>query len=282
MPDVLKVLPQYLLPQRALSAAMHRFMACPWPWVKNTQIQVVRRLYDIDLREALEPDPGAYRTFNHFFTRALRPEARPLAPPGCVACPCDGTVVASGRVGGGRLLQAKGRDYRLGELLGHDPEMTAALGEALHITLYLSPRDYHRVHMPWDGRLQRMRHIPGRLFSVSPATTRRVPRLFGRNERLVSLFEAPEGRFAVVLVGALFVGSMETVWAGKVTPPYGRQVTDHAYGEVPLARGAEMGRFNMGSTVILLMDLPGLAWADGLVAGTRVRMGECLGRVAGT
>jgi phosphatidylserine decarboxylase len=190
-------------------------------------------------------------------------------------------VVAAGRVGDGRLLQAKGRDYEVADLLGGDRELAAALAGALHVTVYLSPRDYHRVHMPWDGELRLMRHVPGRLFSVSPATTRRVPRLFARNERLVSLFEGPEGRFAMVLVGALFVGSMETVWAGKVTPPYGHEVTEHRYRDLHLDRGQEMGRFNMGSTVVLLMDLPGLDWGEAVAPGRHVRMGECLGRVGG-
>ena len=279
MVDLLKVLPQYLLPQRALSAAMHRFMACPWGWLKGAQIGTVRRLYRVDLSEAAEPRPGAYRDFNHFFTRALRPDARPLAPPGCVASPCDGTVVASGRAREGRLLQAKGRDFTLLELLGGDRELSARLAGAPYVTVYLSPRDYHRVHMPWDGHLVAMRHVPGRLFSVSPATTRRVPRLFARNERLVCAFDGPHGTFALVLVGALFVGSMETVWAGKVTPPYARRVSAHTYPGVSLERGAEMGRFNMGSTVILVMDEPGLVWGEAAAPGRRVRVGECLGRV---
>ena len=276
--DRLRVLPQYLLPQHLASVWMHRFMQVRRGWVKRLQIEVVRRLYDVRLEEALEPDPGAYPTFNAFFTRALQPAARPIAPAPAVAAPADGTVSAAGHVAHGELIQAKGRTYRLDELVV-EPALAEAFADAAYATVYLSPRDYHRVHVPTDATLRETLYVPGRLFSVNSTTTRTVPRLFARNERLICVLDTALGPMAVILVGAIFVGSMETVWGGQVTPPYGHEIVRQRYapGTVRLARGAELGRFNMGSTVVLLCAGGAVRWREDLVFGRRVRMGEELG-----
>lgn len=263
--------------------------------LKTLAIRTVVRLYGVDLSEAVETDPRRYPSFNAFFTRALRPEARPVASgAGDVACPVDGTVSEIGEIDDGRLLQAKGLRYTVEDLLGGggDPRVPGA--EAFHqgsfATLYLSPRDYHRVHMPLTGRLAGMVHVPGRLFSVQPGTVRAVPRLFTRNERVAAIFETEAGPLAVVLVGAIFVGAIETVWAGLVTPPRGRVLTRVTYrvtapdpGAEPLVlpRGVEMGRFNMGSTVIVLFGPGAVEWRPDLELGTTVRMGEAIGRLQG-
>jgi len=232
--DYFKALPQYLLPHHPLSRAVGLLVRCRIPWFKNLLIDGFRRLYNVDLSLAAESDPHAYPDFNAFFTRALRPDARPLP--------------AAEEAG---LLQAKGRNYSLTQLLG-SVELADRFQGGNYATIYLSPRDYHRIHMPLRGRLRKMVHIPGRLFSVSPATARVIPDLFARNERVVCLFETEAGPMAMVLVGAIFVASIETVWAGVVTPPAGKRITQWEYEQdaPELERGAEMGRFNMGSTVI--------------------------------
>ncbi|HHL45629.1 MAG TPA: phosphatidylserine decarboxylase, partial [Gammaproteobacteria bacterium] len=216
--DYSKALPQYLLPHHLLSRAMGRLARCRIPVVKNLLIDGFKRLYDVDLSLAIETDPHGYPDFNSFFTRALRPDARPLASTeGAVASPVDGRISQAGTMHNGSLLQAKGKEYSLAQLLGSSQRASGFYG-GNYATIYLSPRDYHRIHMPLAGRLIEMVHIPGRLFSVSPATTRVVPDLFARNERVVCLFETDVGPMAMVLVGAIFVASIETVWAGVVTP----------------------------------------------------------------
>lgn len=273
---------QYLLLQHRLSVLMHRFMAIRDEPVKNLQIRVFRALFEVDMAEALEPDPSAYPDFNGFFTRALKPEARPLAHTSRFLCPADGTLSAIGTAHAARLIQAKGHSYTVHGLLGGDPDSARPFIDAPYATVYLSPSDYHRVHMPVRGTLRRMIYVPGRLFSVNAATTRNIPNLFARNERLVCLFDTRHGPLAVVLVGAIFVGSMETVWAGKVTPPYGKQIKVWDYeGEaaVTLKRGEELGRFNMGSTVICLYPGP-VTWEPELIPETHVRMGQALGRIS--
>jgi len=230
------------------------------------------RRFDIDLGEAAEPDPNAYRCFNEFFTRALRPGARPLpADARALACPVDGVVSQIGRADGRTLVQAKGRRYDLTALLAGDPGLAARFAGGAFATLYLSPRDYHRVHMPVRGRLRRSERIAGRLFAVNPAATAVIPALFTRNERLLGVFDTAAGPMAVILVGALFVGCIETVWdrlAGDRTA-------------LELGRGEELGRFNMGSTVIVLFAPERVHWRQDLRPGTRVRVGEVLGRWTG-
>jgi phosphatidylserine decarboxylase len=239
------------------------------------------RSYAVDLHEAEHPQATAYATFNEFFTRKLAGGARPIAdlPSGLVS-PVDGTVSEIGRITSGRLLQAKGFDYDLAALLGGaiDPGL---FSDGAFATLYLSPRDYHRVHMPCAGTLTAMSYVPGRLFSVAPHTVATVERLFTRNERVACLFETPLGPVALVLVGAINVAAIETVWSGLVTPPHRRRPGHWRYADVPvaLAAGEEMGRFNMGSTVIVVAP-SSLQWLPNLVHGTAVRLGEALGSEA--
>jgi phosphatidylserine decarboxylase len=273
---------QYLLPQHLLSALMYRLTRLRWRPLKNLVIRGFVRHFRVDMGESLEPDATAYETFNHFFTRELRPDARPFpAASDAVLCPADGTLSQLGKIAHGRVFQAKGRDYSLVELLGGRDDWAQAFQGGGFATIYLSPRDYHRVHMPLTGDLREMIHVPGRLFSVNPITTALVPRLFARNERLACLFESEAGPMAVILVGAIFVGSMETVWSGQVTP---RASAGKSTGEGPTARldrGSEMGRFNMGSTVILLFPPDRVAWDPSLAAGDPVRVRQRIGDLAG-
>jgi len=273
---------QYLLPQHGVSRLIGRLARVESRPAKNLLIRGFMRLFQVDMSDAVEPDPTAYPTFNRFFTRALRPGARPL--PGAdadLACPVDGTVSECARLEDGRLLQAKGFRYELGRLLGGDtPEALLKGGFA---TIYLAPWHYHRIHAPAAGRLVEMRYLPGALFSVNRATVGAVPRLFARNERVACLFDTDFGPMAVVLVGALNVGSIETTWAGEVAPGPDRQAAVWRYppegaGSVRLARGEELGRFNMGSTVIVVLPEHGPRFAPEIAAGRHVRMGQLLAR----
>ena len=228
--DRLRAWPQYLLPGHLLSLVVLAFTRSRVRWFKDLVIGLVVRLYAVDLDEAAEPDRRAYPSFNAFFTRPMAAGARPVASgAGEVACPVDGVVSQAGRVDDDRIFQAKGRDYSLVELLGGSAERAAPFRGGAFATLYLSPRDYHRIHMPLAGRLREMVHVPGRLFSVDAATTRAVPRLFARNERVAALFDSAAGPMAVVMVGALFVAAIETVWSGLVTPPSRRRVAAWSY-----------------------------------------------------
>jgi len=249
--------------------------------VKGPMIALFRRAYGVDLAEAAEPDSRRYPSFHAFFTRALAPGARPIAPgQGEIACPIDGALSAFGAIGGDALLQAKGREVGLTDLLGGSPERAAPFEGGAFATLYLAPRDYHRVHMPLAGRLVETVHVPGRLFAVNRSSVRAVPRLFARNERVAALFETAAGPMAVVLVGALLVGSIETVWSGRVTPPRGREVRAWVPdAEIRLAKGEEMGRFAMGSTVIVLFGPGRVHWDPELAPARAVRMGDRIGRV---
>ncbi len=283
--DRLYNLPQYLLPQRLLTRCGNRLTRLRASWFKDFLIRRFIAHFQVDLSEAALPDPGAYPDFNQFFTRALRPGARPLAEGEHVlCCPVDGAVSQVGRLTADRLLQAKGRSYTLSQLLGGDSSRALPFQEGSFITLYLSPRDYHRIHMPLPGQLTEMIHLPGRLFSVSPLTTRVVPELFARNERLVTLFTTPAGPMAMILVGAMIVASIETVWAGVITPPLGTAIRQWSYSAtgpdaVRLDKGAEMGRFNMGSTVILLFARDAMRWDPAIQPNTGVRMGQKLGEI---
>jgi phosphatidylserine decarboxylase len=275
-----------LLPHHALSRAVQWSARCPRFPLRRTLTHWFIRHYHVDMSEALEPDPDTYLNFNQFFTRALRPQARAIvAQPGQIACPSDGAIIQLGEIQGERLLQAKGHHYSLVELLGGSgPRARPFLGGAF-ATTYLSPGDYHRVHMPFSGRLLEMVYIPGRLFSVSPDYTESVPNLFARNERVVCLFQTEAGPMAVVLVGAIFVGSIETVWAGEVTPPRGKgiKVTNYPASDsaIKLQTGDELGRFNMGGSTIIVLFGPGcVAWEPGFGPGTRVRFGQRLGHVS--
>lgn len=284
--DQLRNLPQHLLPQRLLTRICHRLTRVRTPWFKNLLIRQFIEHFQVDMSEALEPDPSRYADFNHFFTRALRRDVRPLAGGDRdLCCPVDGAVSQLGSIQDGRLFQAKGKSFSLLTLLGGDEARAHPFSGGSFATLYLSPRDYHRIHMPLLGVLREMVHIPGRLFSVSPLTTRMVPDLFGRNERVAAVFATPAGPMAMVMVGAINVASIETVWSGTVTPPLGTRIERWVYpetgaGSVHLEKGEEMGRFNMGSTVIVLFAAGAVRWDAAIAADVRVRMGQKLGEFA--
>jgi len=273
---------QELLPQHLMSRTMHRLARSTQPVLRKSLIRAVLSGYPmIDLREAAEPDPYAYPSFNAFFTRALRADARPLAGGELdLVSPVDGTLSQLGPIRDGQLLQAKGMHYTAGALLADDAAAARYAGGAF-ACIYLAPYNYHRIHMPLAGRLAATRHVPGRLFSVNAATARMIPGLFARNERVVCEFETGLGPLAMVLVGALFVGSIETVFAGEINPPPARggvvRSIDKGIG-TQFARGAELGRFNMGSTVVLLLGNGATRFADGLAPGATLRLGQALAR----
>jgi len=269
---------QYILPQHFLSRIVYALMRCETKWLKNLLIRTISKLAGINVDEALSPDLDDYASFNAWFTRALKPGARTFdADPQAFLSPCDGRISATGALQANRILQAKGKDYSLQDLLANDP-VCNQLEDGWFSTIYLSPRDYHRIHMPLTGRLQRMVHVPGRLFSVAPYTVRQVPRLFARNERVISIFTTDAGPMAMVLVGAMLVSSTETVWAGEVTPSKNKDVSvrDYSKEDITLAKGDEMGRFNMGSTVVLLMPPDAVNGLAELGAGDAVKVGQRL------
>jgi phosphatidylserine decarboxylase len=275
---------QYPVPHHLVSRLVGLATRRRHPWIRRPLTHWFIRRYGVDLDEAREPDPEAYADFQHFFTRELKAGARPLCPgKDTIACPADGTLSELGSLEADATLRAKGAGFGLEALLGGSPERAAPFQGGRFATVYLSPRDYHRVHMPAAGRLREMVHIPGRAFSVNPLTTAHVPGLFARNERVVALFDTGTGPMAVVLVGAMLVATIGTAWAGTVTPPRGRRIRTWQYpagnaGEVALAKGAEMGWFNLGSTAIVLFGPDQVEWDPGLAPGQAVRMGQCLGR----
>lgn len=241
-------------------------------------IKQFARLFDIDMAEASHSEPQHYKTFNEFFTRSLKDGAREISGAAHQFCsPVDGRVSQLGAISDGTIMQAKGHQYTVSDLLGGREQDTQAFNQGAFATLYLSPRDYHRIHMPLDGDLSSMHYIPGRLFSVAPHTVRVVPRLFARNERVVTIFNTDAGKVAMVLVGAINVAAIETVWAGLVTPPVKPEIIhiDYDSGTCKLNKGEEMGRFNMGSTVILLLENG--SFRSDLSAGDPVRMGQFIG-----
>ena len=272
---------QYLLPHHLLSSLVHAFMRIRLRPVKNAQIAIVGGLAGVDWSEAKSQDYADYDCFNDFFTRELADGAREIdSEPGSFVSPSDGRISQCGRITNNLILQAKGHHYSIRSLLANDPSSSEFMNGFFH-TIYLSPRDYHRVHMPAAGHLQRMIHVPGRLFSVAPYTVRQVPGLFARNERVVSIFETTHGPMALVLVGAMLVSSMDTVWSGTVTPPRGKRVAvgDWSRRDIRLEKGDEMGRFNMGSTVILLWPPGAVSSLEELEADDIVLMGQRLGRL---
>jgi phosphatidylserine decarboxylase len=274
---------QYLLPHHLLCRLMYMLTRLRLRPVKDALIGVFCRLYRPDMSDALEPDPRRYESFNAFFTRALRPDARPPDPDLTrVLSPCDGTLSIADTLSDGRLLQAKGHWYTDQSLLAAPPEAGVPWRDGRYATIYLAPYNYHRLHMPLSGRLTMAWHVPGRVFSVNARTVARVPRLFSRNERVVCLFEGEQGPFVLVLVGALFVGSISTVWHGEITPPTRRAARDLAAvagAGAQLPRGALMGWFNMGSTVVLLFPKDRVRWQPQLAAGMSVRVGQVLGQI---
>jgi phosphatidylserine decarboxylase len=282
MSDSLAVLPQYLLPKKALTVFAGWVAGARAGGVTSAIIRWFVKRYNVNMAEAAQPDITAYTSFNDFFTRALKDGARPLAAADYL-CPVDGAISQFGPIQGDQIFQAKGHDYSTTALVGGDAKLAAQFQDGSFATLYLSPRDYHRIHMPMDGSLRRMVYVPGDLFSVNPTTARGVPGLFARNERVVCVFDSAQGPFVLTLVGATIVGSMATVWHGQVNPPRKPDVCEWQYapGQVELKKGAEMGRFLLGSTVVMLFTKGSLAsfnpaWAP---AGA-IRMGEAMGSVA--
>ena len=276
---------QYLLPQHLLSAAVHWLALLELSWVKNALVDNFLVNYRPDMSEAEEPDPHKYASFNAFFTRALRAGARPVdRTPTALVSPVDGTVSQIGQIDGASLVQAKGLSYTLDSLLdGAAPEWAAAFRGGAFATLYLAPHNYHRIHMPLAGALRAAWYVPGQLFSVNATTASQVPGLFARNERVVCVFAQGTLSFALVLVGALFVGSMSTVWHGDVTPRKARLRAalplEFLRVGLELEKGAEMGRFNMGSTVILLLPPGRSEWLGELAPGSLIRVGQTLARL---
>lgn len=278
--DYLKSWPLYPLPQHAVSRLTYRLTRVETPWFKNRLIRWFADQYQVDWGEAQYRNPEDYVHFNAFFTRALREGARPLAgDESTVVSPADGHISQVGDIDRDAVFQAKGHSFSVTELLGGDAQRARVFRNGRFITVYLSPRDYHRVHMPLSGKLLETVYIPGRLFSVAAHTARTIPRLFARNERLVALFDTAAGPMAMVLVGAINVAAIETVWSGLVTPPHRSdiEVQDLRAQVIELQRGAEMGRFNMGSTVILLFGENRVRWDDRLSAEQPLRMGQALG-----
>ncbi|MCB1956676.1 MAG: phosphatidylserine decarboxylase [Rhodocyclaceae bacterium] len=277
MSDTLFVLLQHILPKTPLTRLMGSLARLRGGNASTRAIRWFIRRYGVDMHEAAQPDPAAYASFNDFFTRPLRDDARPLAEADLL-CPVDGAISQFGAIEGDQVFQAKGHHYSTVALVGGDHRLAETFDDGHFATLYLSPRDYHRIHMPCDGSLREMIWVPGALYSVNPATARGVPGLFARNERVVCVFDRDDGPFVLVLVGATIVGSMATVWHGVVNPPRRPDITKWRYapGEVRLARGQEMGRFLLGSTVVMLFPKGRLAFNPGWQPGGAVRMGEAM------
>jgi len=280
--DDLFILTQYLLPKKALTELMGKLAGARAGRTTTRVIEWFIRRYGVNMAEAANPDPAAYASFNDFFTRPLRDDARPLAQAELL-CPVDGAISQFGPIEDGQIFQAKGHDYSATTLVGGDQQLAATFRDGLFATLYLSPRDYHRIHMPCDGTLREMIYVPGDLFSVNPLTARRVPGLFARNERVACVFDSPQGPFVMVLVGATVVGSMATVWHDVVNPPRRRDITKWRYeaSDVTLKRGAEMGRFLLGSTVVLLFPKDRFAFNAEWTPGRAIRMGEAMSQPLG-
>ena len=282
MSDRLAVLPQYLLPKKLVTQLAGRFASAELGGVTQAAISRFVAHYGVDMSEAAEPDITRYASFNDFFTRALRAGARPLADADYV-CPVDGAISQFGAIERDQIFQAKGHHYSTCALLAGDTALAAEFEHGQFATIYLSPKDYHRIHMPCAGRLQRMVYVPGDLFSVNPTTARGVPGLFARNERVVCVFDTARGPFVLVLVGATIVGSMATVWHGVVNPPRPGEIKRWNYADklVELAKGAEMGRFLVGSTVVLLWPKGTLKFNPDWAPGGAVRMGQMMGKASG-
>lgn len=278
---------QYLLPKQALTRLAGRIARAEWGGATHALIRWFVGRYGVNMAEAAHPDPASYASFNAFFTRALKPGVRPLADTAFV-CPVDGAISQLGRIERDQIVQAKGHRYSTQALVGGDAALAALFEDGAFATLYLSPRDYHRIHMPAAATLRRMIHVPGDLFSVNPATAQGVPGLFARNERVVCVFDAPHGAggaprpFVLVLVGATIVGSMSTVWHGVVNPPRPGHLREWTYDDEPLVfeRGQEMGSFLLGSTVVMLWPQDTIAFNPQWAPGQPVRLGAAMGELA--
>ena len=278
MSDRLAVLPQYLMPKMALTRMAGSIARAQGGNLTQTLIDKFVERYQVNMAEAANPDTASYKSFNEFFTRPLKAGARPLAHADYL-CPVDGAISQFGAIEKDQIFQAKGHHYSTQALVGGDAALAAQFDNGHFATLYLSPRDYHRIHMPCDGRLLRMIHVPGELFSVNPTTARGVPGLFARNERVVCVFEGKNGPFVLTLVGATIVGSMATVWHGIVNPPRPGELRDWSYTDknIRLKKGEEMGRFLLGSTVVMLFPAKTLQFNPDWTPTRPIRMGEAMG-----
>jgi len=276
--DYLKSWPLYALPHHAISRVVFKLTRVESSYVPRA-ITKFSQVFGVDLSQAINPNPSSYKTFNEFFTRPIKPELRPIASTSLVS-PVDGCISQVGPIEQGEIFQAKGHCYTAQALLGGDAEQAKKFENGQFTTIYLSPKDYHRIHMPCAGTLKQQTHIPGRLFSVAPHTARTVPNLFARNERVVALFDTEYGEMAMVLVGAINVAAIETVWDGLITPPKGKKLSSKAYTDqqVSLDKGEEMGRFNMGSTVILLFTQDAPKFSTDMVAELPLIMGQAISR----
>ncbi len=276
--DRLAVLSQYLLPKQALTVLAGKLAGAQAGSVTTSVIRWFVGRYDVNMAEAANPDIASYASFNEFFTRPLREDVRPSAAADFI-CPVDGAISQFGAIERDQIFQAKGHSYSTTALVGGDRELAARFENGSFATLYLSPRDYHRIHMPCAGRLMRMIHVPGALFSVNPVTARGVPGLFARNERVVCAFDSPHGPFVLVLVGATIVGSMATVWHGVVNPPRPGHLRDWNYSDqqIEFKKGDEMGRFLLGSTVVMLFPKDVLQFNLGWAPAQAIRLGEAMG-----
>ena len=276
--DKLVTLPQYIIPQHVFSLVMYRATRCEVVWFKNLIISTIIKQYRVNMAEAAEMNLDYYSSFNTFFTRLLRNDVQPISESDIVS-PVDGVVSQVGPVTSGQIVQAKGQEYSVLALLGGDDALTSEFVGGQFATIYLSPKDYHRIHMPATGILRKMRYIPGKLFSVSPRTARAVPDLFARNERVAVTFDTDFGPIVMVLVGAIFVGSMETIWAGQITPNYGKVIQQWTYdGEqaITIEKGQEMGRFNMGSTVVMLVGKDVALFNEQVEAEATIQLGNAM------
>ncbi|ALG66496.1 archaetidylserine decarboxylase [Beggiatoa leptomitoformis] len=278
--DKFKTLPQYVIPQHFLSRLMCAVTRWKGGKVTHWIIRQFIRHYHVDMQVAALSKPTDYNSFNAFFTRALCADARPIADG--IVSPVDGVISQLGMIKNNQILQAKGHDFSLTALLGGSTHLSTYFNNGLFCTIYLSPKDYHRIHSPITGQVREMIYVPGKLFSVNKRTTTVVPQLFARNERLICILETAIGKVAVIFVGALFVGSMETKWAGTITPPYQGKVQSWQYlsNELSLQCGEEMGRFNMGSTVILLLPPDKAHWLSQHAPDTALLMGQALAQLA--
>lgn len=285
LPDSFKVKAQYCLPKHLISRVVGKVAAAELGWFTHKLISLFVKQFNVDMSEAQHEHPQDYKSFNEFFTRPLKPECRTIdSSESSLVYPVDGCVSQLGKIEAGQLIQAKGHHYSARDLLGGDGTLAAQFDGGEFMTIYLSPRDYHRIHMPLGATLSEMIYVPGELFSVNPLTAENVPGLFARNERVVAIFDSPQGKVAMVLVGATIVASIETIWAGTVTPPPGKQVRRWHYSEQDaterfLAKGDEMGRFKLGSTVVMLFEKEGVQFDTDIAPGTVTRLGQQCGEL---
>ncbi|SJM91981.1 Phosphatidylserine decarboxylase proenzyme [Crenothrix polyspora] len=279
--EALATLPQYILPHHFLSSMMRKVSRSENTFIKTLFITQIIKHYGVNMAESMIEDIRAFKSFNHFFTRELKPGLRPVTnEPNAIASPADGAISQAGAITDGNIFQAKGKSFTATDLLGGSAERAAPFNNGVFSTIYLAPKDYHRMHMPTTGTLREMVHVPGRLFSVNTVTANNVPGLFARNERVVAIFDTAAGPMALVMVGAIFVCSIETVWHGEVTPPSATSVQTWQYNDKPVTLniGEELGRFNMGSTIIVLFGKDAAQWREGLIAGEVVKLGEKIGQ----